>query len=176
MSIFDNPGYDYLFVQTIWEDGVYTIVEEAQDYEGNVWGRLKSGLGWIDLTKLENEQISKPPVRAGIIDSNMLTGDYIEVIVDDSEFSVNLIFIADGILTDARFTSMLPELDGYTEADLLASMDQITPEKPFVASVVFSGDFTTFGLNFVDENGKRRYYAAYVSGRNGELVLEEYEP
>ena len=45
----------------------------------------------------------------------------------------------------------------------------------FVAGVVFTGDFTTFGLEFVDVNGDTQYYAAYMSGRNGELILQEQE-
>ena len=49
-SIFDGPSYDYALVGTVQQRGTYTIVEETWDYEGNLWGRLKSGAGWVDLT------------------------------------------------------------------------------------------------------------------------------
>ena len=45
-SIHEGPSYDDIFVATVGEKGVYTIVEEATDAEGNLWGRLKSGIGW----------------------------------------------------------------------------------------------------------------------------------
>ena len=49
VSIFDGPSYDYTYVQSVGQDGIYTIVEEAYDSEGNLWGKLKSGLGWVLL-------------------------------------------------------------------------------------------------------------------------------
>ena len=48
-SIYEGPGYDYCFVDTVRQRGTYTIVEEVRDSEGNLWGRLKSGKGWICL-------------------------------------------------------------------------------------------------------------------------------
>lgn len=53
LPIFAGPGHDYDQVGAIRDRGTYTIVEEVRvntDYAGVlVWGRLKSGAGWIDL-------------------------------------------------------------------------------------------------------------------------------
>ena len=43
----DNSTY----VRTVGQDGIYTITEEAYDSAGNLWGKLKSGLGWVLLSE-----------------------------------------------------------------------------------------------------------------------------
>ena len=171
-NIFAEPGYDYTIVDTVWEKGLFTIMEEKEDEEGNLWGKLKSGLGWINLTRLETE--SKLPVRAGLIEKNELPKDYQEVILDDSEYMVRLAFIANENLKDLRFTSIYLSDDGMVD-DTLHTFKELKEGQMFVAGVVFTGDFTTFGLEFVDVNGDTQYYAAYMSGRNGELILQEQE-
>lgn len=171
-NIFAEPGYDYTIVDTVWEKGLFTITEEKEDEEGNLWGKLKSGLGWIDLTRVETE--SKLPVRAGLIEKNELPKDYQEVILDDSEYMVRLAFIANENLKDLRFTSIYLSDDGIVD-DTLHTFKELKEGQMFVAGVVFTGDFTTFGLEFVDVNGDTQYYAAYMSGRNGELILQEQE-
>ena len=171
-NIFAEPGYDYTIVDTVWEKGLFTIMEEKEDEEGNLWGKLKSGLGWINLTRLETE--SKLPVRAGLIEKNELPKDYQEVILDDSEYMVRLAFIANENLKDLRFTSIYLSDDGIVD-DTLHTFKELKEGQMFVAGVVFTGDFTTFGLEFVDASGNTQYYAAYMSGRNGELILQEQE-
>ncbi len=171
-NIFAEPGYDYTIVDTVWEKGLFTIMEEKEDEEGNLWGKLKSGLGWINLTRLETE--SKLPVRAGLIEKNELPKDYQEVILDDSEYMVRLAFIANENLKALRFTSIYLSDDGIVD-DTLHTFKELKEGQMFVAGVVFTGDFTTFGLEFVDVNGDTQYYAAYMSGRNGELILQEQE-
>ena len=54
-NIFAEPRYDYTIVDTVWEKGLFTIMEEKEDEEGNLWGKLKSGLGWI-LRDLKQNQ------------------------------------------------------------------------------------------------------------------------
>lgn len=49
-DICDGPGYDYGYLKEVGEDGVYTIVEERIGDDGFLWGRLKSGAGWVRLT------------------------------------------------------------------------------------------------------------------------------
>lgn len=49
--IYDTPTYKGNFVQYVEITSVYTIMEEAYDESGNLWGRLKSGLGWVMLTR-----------------------------------------------------------------------------------------------------------------------------
>lgn len=47
INVMKGPGSSYALVKTV-SKGVYTIVEEQ-----NGWGKLKSGMGWIDLSLVE---------------------------------------------------------------------------------------------------------------------------
>lgn len=49
-DIFNMPGYHFRYVRDIGLTGVYTIVEEQYDEFGNLWGKLKSGIGWVQLS------------------------------------------------------------------------------------------------------------------------------
>lgn len=53
--IYTAPGYDAPLADTRADAGVYTIVAECRDKDGNLWGRLKSGVGWVDVTRLEQQ-------------------------------------------------------------------------------------------------------------------------
>lgn len=44
-----GPGTNYPVNGVITDNGVYTIVDEAKDGNGELWGKLKSGAGWIML-------------------------------------------------------------------------------------------------------------------------------
>lgn len=172
ISVFDAPTYDGQFVRSIGEDGVYTIVEEKVDSEGFVWGKLKSGVGWICLSELE----ANPPVIAGLGSERMLNSPHHLVIVDDSEFMEYLVFSPTQTLTDVRLSMLLWEDDGYVEDSILGTQPELEPGKPLIAEVVFYGDFTTYGLSFKDAYGIPRHFAVYISGRNGAPVLQEYTP
>ena len=172
IPIFDQPTYDGCYVQCVGEDGVYTIVEEKTDEEGSLWGKLKSGIGWIDLTALEQPT----PVLAALMDERILEQPHHIAIVDNSEYMVYLVFAATETLTDVRLTMLQPAQIDYVEESTLHTIPEMTPEKPLVAEVVFYGDFTTYGLTFTDESGTERYFALYISGRNGAPVLQEFEP
>ena len=56
-NIYSNPTYASTVIQ-ILPIGTYTIIEEQTDSDGNIWGKLKSGLGWICLTPPENEGVA----------------------------------------------------------------------------------------------------------------------
>lgn len=44
-----GPGSNYSVAGTITDQGVYTIVEEANGSGASKWGKLKSGAGWVSL-------------------------------------------------------------------------------------------------------------------------------
>ncbi|MBR6825954.1 MAG: hypothetical protein IKM59_05330 [Oscillospiraceae bacterium] len=47
--IYKYPSYNSAFLQYVGLYGAYTIVEECWDHYGNLWGKLKSGAGWVLL-------------------------------------------------------------------------------------------------------------------------------
>ncbi len=44
-----GPGTNYAIAGTIRDKGIYTIVEESTGKGATMWGKLKSGVGWISL-------------------------------------------------------------------------------------------------------------------------------
>lgn len=177
--IFSGPGYDFVYARTVGEDGVYTIVEEAWDQEENLWGKLKSGVGWVNLTGISEEEAQKAPVSAGFVEDERWSpdGEVHEYIAGDAENGVKILFQANESLRDVRFAALEFEGASYREEEILYSLDEMGPEKPLVAQVVYYGDMTAYGLSFMDESSDtRRYYMAYISGRNGALILQEYFP
>ena len=178
ISVYEGPGYDYGVVDTVGAAGTYTIVEEEVDYEGIRWGKLKSGLGWIDIAAAESSEGEPAPIQVRFADEKTLNGGkYEEFIADDSEHMVKLLFIADEVLTNVQFSLLAPgDTSAYDVTETLYTMDQMTPDMPFVAGVVFYGDMTSYGISFTDAEGQEHHFATYISGRNGSLVLDEYTP
>ncbi|WP_084194378.1 zinc ribbon domain-containing protein [Ruminococcus callidus] len=62
LNIYDKPSYSGNIVGTITDQQYYTIVEEYMEpgHTSNldVWGKLKSGMGWINLYDAELEEDS----------------------------------------------------------------------------------------------------------------------
>ena len=172
LAVFDAPSYDGCYVGSIGEKGVYTIVQEQTDPEGYLWGKLKSGIGWINLS----EYHADIPLWAGLGSEALLDFPHHIAVVDDSEYMEYLVFQAKSTLTDVRLISLLPDVGTYTEDSILCTIPELTPDMPLIAQVVFYGDFTTYGLSFTDENGTQRLFAVYISGRNGAPILQEYTP
>ena len=50
--IYAGPGYEYACVGAVQIATQYTIMEHRRDESGNIWGRLKSGVGWVNLTRI----------------------------------------------------------------------------------------------------------------------------
>ena len=172
LSVFDAPSYDGCYVGSIGEKGVYTIVQEQTDPEGYLWGKLKSGIGWINLS----EYHADIPLFAGLGSEKLLDFPHHIAIADDSEYMEYLVFQAKSTLTNVRLISLLPDVGTYVEDSILYTIPELTPDMPLIAQVVFYGDFTTYGLSFTDENGTQRHFAVYISGRNGAPILQEYTP
>lgn len=174
-SIFSGPGYDYSFVGTVELAGVYTVVEESGDGEGNLWGKLKSGIGWINLTEIRSP--NQTPISANYADRTLLdSGNYHHCKGDSSQYAVSIAFRAQEPLRDVAFTALDYTEAGFQVRELLYQTDRLDPEKPLVAEVSFPGDLTTYGIQFTDSEGIVHRYTVTVSGRNGSLVLTEYLP
>lgn len=172
-SIYDSPSYDGGFVGTVEAAGTYTIVEEATDDEGNLWGKLKSGLGWVDLTEIRSFEAAPKPLTANFADETLLqSGNYHYYIAQDAEFTVSIAFRATEQLTDVTLYAMVLNETMERDAELY-TLDTLTPEKPFVADLEFPGDMSTYEIQFTDAGGKVVSYTLSISGRNGSLVLSE---
>ena len=171
--IFDGPGYDAGYVSTVREAGVYTIVGEALDEEGNLWGRLKSGAGWVDLTHVRSPEEAALPISAGFAEDEQLTDECCCVVADDSEYALWIIFHAYETLRDVRLMSLDVTDYGLAIGEQLSMLPEMSDQTPLAARVSFPGDMSAYGIAFEDRDGARRFFVVSISGRNGMLVLEE---
>lgn len=167
-QLFAGPDYDSALNGPVGIDGTFTIVEESADAEGNLWGRLKSGAGWVDLTRLRGDGA---PVSACIFPAAPDSAEHYSS--GETEFVSHLVFRAREDLSGLTFEQLTMEEGGYSPTGLY-SFDALGEGELFCADVVFAGDMSAFGLSFTGEDGTIHRYAAYQSGRNGELLLSEY--
>lgn len=171
--IYSGPGYDNGCVNTIRKAGLYTIVEESWDRDGNLWGRLKSGMGWIDLSDSRNAHKEIYPVSANYAQHVDLPQGYISAMFDDSQYSVLVALVANESITDVGFSIMEFGDEGLEIGEVLYTIPELAKGTAFVPQVCFYGDFTTYCLSFLDADGVRRHITVSESGRNGELCIGE---
>ena len=174
--IYAGPSYDSEFVGTVKEAGTYTIVEEKWDVEDNLWGRLKSGAGWIDLTEVRFcLQFPNALTAAYANDQLLQSGNFIHFDASFTDYPVQVVFRANEPLTNVVLFSM--QLQETMElADEIYSLSRLDPGKPLVVDLDFPGDMTTYAIRYTDGNGDTFTYCICISGRNGALILYEYEP
>ncbi|MCD8336085.1 MAG: hypothetical protein LUD18_02215 [Lachnospiraceae bacterium] len=177
LSVFDGPGYDYSYSAVVWSSGTYTIVQEESDEEGNLWGKLKSGIGWVDLAEAVSESAAQMPVTAVYADEQMLEAyNCVEYLAADSQQMVKVAFRSNETLKDISFSLLEISEDGsWKAAEECYTLSELAEGTAFVAGIEFYGDMTAYGISFTDADGTKWSFAVHISGRNGELLLDEYE-
>jgi len=169
--IFREPSYDSQYVGTVQLAGVYTIVEEQWDDEGNLWGRLKSGVGWVDLT---DSRGSHPLVTVSFLDQALInSGNYHHCIGETGDYLIQCVFRVSSRVTNVRIYDMVFDGMELVPDRLVYTLDRLTPDKPLVADISLPGDMSVCGFCCTDENGVEREFAVSVSGRNGMLTIAE---
>ena len=167
--LYAGPAFLSGAVAMVEEAGTYTIVEEALDSDGNTWGRLKSGAGWICLTE--------PPLAPIYADYAAESFNaYHAYWSDETDYITSIGFTPAEKLTNVRF-GLLDwfETESWQMAEELYTMDEIDPDHAFLAQVVFWGDMTTYGISFTDADGAERHFAVSISGKDGSLICQEYQ-
>ena len=172
--LYDGPGYGYDNAGTVKEAGVYTIIEEARDEDDDLWGKLKSGAGWVNLTDTGVlEPISVDYAEEALLNSE---DTYHKFTAEDSEYTSWIAFEAKEILENVNIEVLQYNEETYEVDEVLYELTELTPEKPLVAGVVYYGDMTTYGISFKDSNENMYHYAVYMSGKDGSILLEKYTP
>ncbi len=169
-EIFSGPAFRYGGAGLVEEAGTYTIVEEATDCDGNLWGRPKSGAGWLCLT-----EPALAPIHADYAEETF--NAYHAYWGEDSDYITSIGITASETITGVQFGQLdWFETESYQMDEVLFTIDTMTPDQPFLAQVTFWGDFTTYGLSFTDESGTERHYYMMISGKDGSLFCREYTP
>lgn len=108
------------------------------------------------------------------------TSEYEIFIADDGEYSTDVLFITVRPLTDFKLMSLsVREVydDGSVSyvSEPLYSMENLIPDRPLVARMVFPGDTPAYGISYVDDygDGKTHFLTVEISGEDGSLILRE---
>lgn len=177
VPIFQGPSYDEGYARIVGEDGVYTIMEERWDEEGSLWGRLKSGVGWVNLTALQSPEWQEAPLTACFADHLMLNRQlHLKYLAEDSDYTVEIAFLPREEIWNVQLFMLDWHKWGYEPTEIYCTIDRLSPSLPLIAGVVFYGDMTTYGLSFLDGQGNPHAYSLSISGRNGQLLMEPWEP
>lgn len=174
MALYDEPSYDGCYRQIVGEDGVYTIVEEAEDGEGNRWGKLRSGAGWVDLTAAEFFFQAPPVLTVCYAEEPLLAGQVIEHIVDDSEYMERIALRSRQRLTDVRLHAVELREEGLALGAELDQLEALEAGTALVLGVTFPGDMSMYAIVCRDSGGTEHCFTVSVSGRNGALVLSPF--
>lgn len=175
VPVHSGPGKDHAFVQTIGENGTYTIVAEATDAEGKVWGKLKSGIGWVNISDKDTYTAEKSKLWVFFADESMLNGNCFERYnLEESEYMTNIAFRADNTIKNIRLAHLEYNGSGYTASEPVYKLAELPADNVLVLGVVFYGDTTTYGFEFTDVTNQVRHFAVSRSGKDGNLVFTEY--
>lgn len=103
--------------------------------------------------------------------------DYIEFVAD-VEYAAPVLITTERTVTDFELVYLtIREVyeDGTVsyDADPVYSLESLTPERPLVAYLSFPGDFSTYGISFVDTDGTTHRLTVQVSGKDGSLLVQE---
>ena len=124
------------------------------------------------------ESAEKLPVKAQYIWEVPELGGHDEYGLNDNALTVQVVFTAESTVTDFKLLSI--SMQDYDDAGNFAfaaeevySQPELTPERPLVAGMEFLGDIPNNGISFTDADGKVKYYAVDMSGRDSSLFLWE---
>ncbi len=171
--IFEGPSYDSNYLGVMEMAGNYAFPEIAMDDEGNLWGRLADGRGWVDLTYAESSKDA--PITAGFAWQALLdSGDFYEYTGAEHDYTNQIAITAHETLTDFTLYGMTIACSLQVDRELF-SMDTLTPEKPLVATLMFPGDMSIYGIGF-NCGGTEYFYTVSLSGRNGTVVFQPSTP
>lgn len=176
--IYRGPGYDTGLTRYVETAGTFTIVEETQDDRGNLWGRLKSGAGWVDLTRLAMEEARGPVVCLEPIDDYLLMhGDYKTCSIAFDPYGRLIMFKANTTVTQVEIFSLL-FAETTEESEPLYTQDVWEEGTLLLLEASFPGDMSAYGIRVTDSDGVTYRYVLWenLSGEGEPFWLNTYAP
>jgi len=172
-AIYQGPDPDFGFAQTVGVDGVYTIVEECWDEFGDLWGYLKSGAGWVNLSQIRAGRTEEFPIAASFTSEALMNaGNYEYFIVHESTYSVNVLIDPLERVWDLELAAVNSDSGQAVPGETLGSFHRLEPGRPLVLKLEFPGDMSAYAITLTD-GAYRRTFALTLSGRDGSPWLWE---
>ena len=173
--IFDSPSYDGRFVDTVRVAGSYTIVSKLEDPEGNVWGLLKSGVGWVNLSSVV-ENNAADLIISGAELTYTPTEEEVREYGTKQDYTTPVIIHCYDQIENVRIYRLTHDGINLVQDELLYTIPELLPEWPLVLHLDFTGSMSMFGISFLDVNGAEHHYSIQQNGRNNATHLAPYTP
>ena len=178
--IYKGIGYETGFAAYVKKASAYTIVEEAEDEFGNLWGRLKSGAGGIDLTQLEKEEARGPVLTLLTLTDQVLnSGNYLHCPASTEEYVAQILLKTNIELARIEFyptyigddNTLFEEPTAYTQLNCPAN-------KFLLVDIYLPGDLSEYGIRAIDKDGFVYRFSIYsnLSGEGDPYVMCTYAP
>ena len=105
--------------------------------------------------------------------------DFIKYIVDDSEYSTKILFMAEGVVTDFRLLSLfVNDFDDNGrmtfDTESLYELPTLEENKPLEVTLTFYGDLPSYGISYKDAGGNTKNFTVTLSGEDGSVILTEF--
>jgi hypothetical protein len=106
------------------------------------------------------------------IATDELLGKYASYHEYEADELARIIIWTDTVIKDFAFITVKYDDTGdqftFSQGDILFSLDELSPDKPFVADIFSPEILPVNGISFLDENGVKRYFCIQADGRGAE--------
>lgn len=108
--------------------------------------------------------------------------DAFDKFVDDSsKYQVKVVFTSNIPVREFRYVELsfrdAGQGDNAINFDILKDLyhvDELTPQRPLVVTMLLDGVIPNRGISYVDESGTTRYFTISMSGKDNSLLLTEF--
>lgn len=160
-----QPSWSSEFVQYL-PVGNYTIVEES--YDGNaLWGKLKSGIGWVCLDEILGYRVGDASVVITECDGS---GNYQRYDINQGPYTRGITVY---FREEVNYLSLCYAPGGTAESEVLQLNGPLKPGSPIAFYVEFPGDLSEYQLWVEDAETGWYTYHIYVSGYDGSIRCYE---
>ena len=106
--------------------------------------------------------------------------DYDEYIIDNSDYAMSIMFTANNPVSDFKIVSLQYEDVKEDGTPVFLTEDvytygELTTEQSLLVKLSFPGDMPNYGVSYTDSSGTEKHYALQQSGKDGSLVMFEFE-
>lgn len=134
---------------------------------------------------LDSPEPSDPVTEKALVNVDYATDELLSKYDSFSEFTEfedegfqKIIFTTNIAVKDFKFIEVGFKDDNidftFFESDVLYSLEELSPAKPFVVSWMEQGSIPHRGISFIDETGATRHFCITMSGEDGSVFLAEF--
>ena len=169
--IFKGASLDAAFNRTMGSDGTFTIVEEVRDANGQIWGRLKSGAGWVNVTDPFCHGTKAPAVTVSYTGKIMKKSYTYRAGEESGEYVTLLTFMPHQKVYNVKVMQTHPALDSNKT---IIQMAELAPGEAVVVGVMLM-DFNEFYISYQDDQGKTGHAYVVQNYADGPALYFRYD-